>query len=148
MLHYSLTGGSTADSNCMAPIWRRQICKHPDHNGSSVHIRRMLFFKIQKFHCHYAYKWLVLKWHIKMCFLKNVLCKQLYCMIYHSLLGKSNTEFIFQLEQLEACVLRYRPHPMITHTSDSHQIPSQNKTKSKLQILKKLPKNQILKNSQ
>ena len=29
------------------------------------------------------------------------------------------------------------PHrPMITHTSDSHQIPSQNKTKSKLQILK------------
>ena len=29
-------------------------------------------------------------------------------------------------------------HPMITHTSDSHQIPSQNKTKSKLQIWKKL----------
>ena len=29
------------------------------------------------------------------------------------------------------------PHrPMITHTSDSHQIPSQNKTKSKFQILK------------
>ena len=26
--------------------------------------------------------------------------------------------------------------PMITHTSDSHQIPSQNKAKSKLQILK------------
>ena len=25
---------------------------------------------------------------------------------------------------------------MITHTSDSHQLPSQNKTKSKLQILK------------
>ena len=25
-------------------------------------------------------------------------------------------------------------HPMITHTSDSHQIPSQNKTKSNLQI--------------
>ena len=33
---------------------------------------------------------------------------------------------------------------MITHTSDSHQIPSQNNTKSKLQILKKLPKLQIL----
>ena len=31
-------------------------------------------------------------------------------------------------------------HPMITHTSDSHQIPSQNKTKSKLQI-KKIAKN-------
>ena len=30
---------------------------------------------------------------------------------------------------------------MITHTSDSHQIPSQNKTKSKLQILKKNAKN-------
>ena len=27
--------------------------------------------------------------------------------------------------------------PMITHTRDSHQIPSQNNTKSKLQILKK-----------
>ena len=26
--------------------------------------------------------------------------------------------------------------PMVTHTRDSHQIPSQNKTKSKLQILK------------
>ena len=39
------------------------------------------------------------------------------------------------------------PHrPMITHTSDSHQIPSQNKTKSKLQIWKKkLPKIHILK---
>ena len=32
----------------------------------------------------------------------------------------------------------------ITHTSDSHQIPSQNKTKSKLQIKKKLPKIEIL----
>ena len=31
---------------------------------------------------------------------------------------------------------------MITHTSDSHQIPSQNKTKSKLQILK-IAKNSI-----
>ena len=28
-------------------------------------------------------------------------------------------------------------HPMITHTSDSHQIPSQNKTKSKLQKIAK-----------
>ena len=35
----------------------------------------------------------------------------------------------FKLEQLER-------RPMITHTSDSHQIPSQNNTKSKLQILK------------
>ena len=34
--------------------------------------------------------------------------------------------------------------PMITLTSGSHQIPSQNKTKSKLQMLKKLPKIQIL----
>ena len=33
---------------------------------------------------------------------------------------------------------------MITHTNDSHQIPSQNNTKSKLQIFKKLPKLQIL----
>ena len=34
---------------------------------------------------------------------------------------------------------------MITHTSDWHQIPSQNKAKSKLQIYKKkMPKNQIL----
>ena len=37
------------------------------------------------------------------------------------------------------------PHPMITHTSDSHEIPSHNKTKSKLQLLKKLPKIQISK---
>ena len=35
--------------------------------------------------------------------------------------------------------------PMITHTSDSHQIPNQKKTKSKLQILRKLPNIQILK---
>ena len=34
------------------------------------------------------------------------------------------------------------PHRlMITHSSDSHQIPSQNKTKSKLQFLKKIAKN-------
>ena len=30
----------------------------------------------------------------------------------------------------------YYRHLMITHTIDSYQIPSQNKTKSKLQILK------------
>ena len=30
---------------------------------------------------------------------------------------------------------------MITHTSDSHQIPNQKKTKSKLQILKKISQN-------
>ena len=35
--------------------------------------------------------------------------------------------------------------PMITHTSDSHQIPSQNKTKSSYKLKKKLPKIQILK---
>ena len=34
---------------------------------------------------------------------------------------------------------------MITHTSYSRQIPSQNKTKSKLQIWNKLPKMQIFK---
>ena len=33
--------------------------------------------------------------------------------------------------------------PMITHTSDSHQIPSQNKTKSKLQILKNCQKSKF-----
>ena len=33
---------------------------------------------------------------------------------------------------------------MITHTNDWHQIPSQNKTKSNLQMSKKLPKIQIL----
>ena len=33
---------------------------------------------------------------------------------------------------------------MITHTSDSRQIPSQNKTKSKLQIYKKIAKNSNL----
>ena len=32
------------------------------------------------------------------------------------------------------------PCPMITHISDSHQIPSQNKTKSKLQIYKNFQK--------
>ena len=32
-------------------------------------------------------------------------------------------------------------HPMITHNSDYHQIPSQNKTKSKFQIYKKKAKN-------
>ena len=31
-------------------------------------------------------------------------------------------------------------HPMITHTSDSQQIPSQKKTKSNLPILKKCQK--------
>ena len=35
-------------------------------------------------------------------------------------------------------------HPMITHTSGSRQIPSQNKTKLKLQILKTMSKIQIL----
>ena len=33
---------------------------------------------------------------------------------------------------------------MITHTSDSHQIPSEKKTKSKLQIWKKNAKNSTL----
>ena len=33
---------------------------------------------------------------------------------------------------------------MITHTSDSHQIQSQNKMKPELQILEKMPKIQIL----
>ena len=33
---------------------------------------------------------------------------------------------------------------MITHTSDSHQIPSQNKTKSKLQILKNAKNSNLL----
>ena len=48
----------------------------------------------------------------------------------------------WQLEQLERLRSEIPPHrPMITNTSDSHQIPSQNKTKSKLQIKKKTAKN-------
>ena len=48
----------------------------------------------------------------------------------------------FKLEQLDH--QRSYRRPMITHTSDSHQIPSQNKRKSKLQI-KKNAKNSNLK---
>ena len=43
-----------------------------------------------------------------------------------------------QLEQLER--LHSEIHTMITHTSDSHQIPSQNKT-SKVTYFKKIAKN-------
>ena len=39
-----------------------------------------------------------------------------------------------------------RHHHRITHTSDSHQIPSQNKTKSKLQLLKDCQKVKLCKN--
>ena len=39
-------------------------------------------------------------------------------------------------------------HPMITHVSDSHQIPSQSKTNSKLEIKKKNAQNLNLKNFQ
>ena len=40
-----------------------------------------------------------------------------------------------ELEQLEHLRSEIPPtRPMITHSSDSHQIPSQKKTKSKLQI--------------
>ena len=40
-----------------------------------------------------------------------------------------------QLEQLERLRFEDTPcRPMITHTIDSYWIPSQNKTKSKLQI--------------
>ena len=50
-----------------------------------------------------------------------------------------------ELEQLECLRSEIAPHrPMITHTRGSQKIPSQNKTKSKLQIFKKLPKIQIL----
>ena len=39
-----------------------------------------------------------------------------------------------KLEQLERLRSEIPSATMITHTRDSHQIPSQNKTKSKLQI--------------
>ena len=39
-----------------------------------------------------------------------------------------------QLEQLECLHSENTPHPMITHTIYSYKIPSQNKTKSNLQI--------------
>ena len=43
----------------------------------------------------------------------------------------------FKLEQLGRLRSEIpQHHPMITHASDSHQIPSQKKTKSKLQSLK------------
>ena len=35
-----------------------------------------------------------------------------------------------KIEQLERLHSEYTDLPMITHTSDSHQIPSQNKSKS------------------
>ena len=48
-----------------------------------------------------------------------------------------------QLERLRSEIPPPPPHPtppQITHTSDSHQVSSQNKTKSKLQILKNCQK--------
>ena len=46
----------------------------------------------------------------------------------------------YQLEQLDRLRSAIPRRPMITHTSDSHQIPSQNKTKYKVQILKNCQK--------
>ena len=49
-----------------------------------------------------------------------------------------------QLEKLERLDSENNPRrPMITHIIDSYQIPSQKKTKSKLQIWKILPKIQF-----
>ena len=49
-----------------------------------------------------------------------------------------------KLEQLVRLRSKITPlRPMITQTSDSHQIPSQNKTKSKLQILKNCQKSKF-----
>ena len=48
---------------------------------------------------------------------------------------------LIQLEQLEHLRSENTPRrPLITHTIDSYQIPSQNKTESKLQIWKKCQK--------
>ena len=49
--------------------------------------------------------------------------------------GAQNTRQI-QLEQLERLRSQIHRRPMIAHTGDSHQIPSQNKTKSKLKNAK------------
>ena len=53
----------------------------------------------------------------------------------HSIIETEVVHVSNKLEQLER-LLFWDTHrrPMITNTSDSHQIPSQNKTKSKLQI--------------
>ena len=63
---------------------------------------------------------------------------QFYCSIISANLVvlRSDSQIVFPLART--------PHPMITHTSDSHQIPSQKKTKSKLQIQKNIAKNSIL----
>ena len=50
-----------------------------------------------------------------------------------------------ELEQLARTPVFWDP-PMITHTSDSHQIASQNKTESKLQIKKNCQKFKFCKN--
>ena len=70
---------------------------------------------------------------------------------YVTIITVSEIEAQLKLEQLEP-ILRFPlppppppPPPIIIQTSDSHPIPSHKKTTSKLQILKKLPKIQILK---
>ena len=47
---------------------------------------------------------------------------------------QDSTDPVDQLEQLECLHSENTPHPMITHTIYSYKIPSQNKTKSNLQI--------------
>ena len=53
---------------------------------------------------------------------------------------QATSHYLNQLERLRSEI----PCPMITPTSDSHQIPSQNMTKSKLQILENCQKFKIL----
>ena len=55
-------------------------------------------------------------------------------MVYELIIEISG-KYIFQLEQLERLRSEDSPHRlMITHTIESYWIPSQKKTKSKLQI--------------
>ena len=67
-----------------------------------------------------------------------------YCFIFWSQKKCQTILILLELEQLERLHSFWDTprRPMITHTNDSHQIPSQNKT-VKVSNFKKLPKIQI-----
>ena len=102
---------------------------------------------VQQFTVFSFPKFALLHWLVRgNSYWKNTTRLNLYTCIHNDDIKIEVTFSQEKLEQLQCLRSEIPPHRlMITHSCDSHQIPSQNKTKSKLQFKKKMPKIKILK---
>ena len=135
-------------TNFIGIISSHEFVMHPMYDVALALIKKTVNLLVSAFVSSRTLNYTVNFWlHLKsISSVRNYIDIHILCIFCaQNLSPSSHADSFIHLEQLERLRSENTPRrPIITHTTDSYQIPCHNKTKWKYWIPKKMPKIQIL----